>query len=138
MPLSVSRVRRAFRILAVSGLVLGFGSLAGRAALDVETGALPASGLELVVVETANCVYCAVFRRDVAPHYERSERARSVPMRFVDFGDIEAQGLTLREPVTSVPTVLIMQSRAEAGRIAGYVGPENFFHSINYLLSTIR
>jgi thioredoxin-related protein len=107
----------------------------GYAAYDPDTGALPISNLELVVVEVEGCIYCAIFRRDVLPAYEASPRAASVPMRFVDLNEIDSGQLALAAPIVSVPTVLLLKDGKEAGRIGGYVGPENFFYAINHLLA---
>jgi thioredoxin-related protein len=105
-----------------------------RAVLDLETSALPEARFELLVVEIANCIYCGLFRRDVAPTYTASVRARSVPMRFVDINAPDIDALSLTAPIDSVPTVLVIDNGREVGRIAGYVGPEIFFHSLNRLL----
>lgn len=107
---------------------------AGHAALDLDPAIAEGSDMELLVVETDDCVYCALFHRDVVPAYESSERAKSVPMRFVDINAVEYEGLALQGPIDSVPTVLVVKSKQETGRIPGYVGPENFFHSVNFLL----
>jgi thioredoxin-related protein len=58
-----------------------------------------------------------------------------MPVRFIDVNDLEAAHLDLKTPVNIVPTFVVVKSRREIGRIPGYVGPENFFHSINYLLA---
>ncbi len=105
-----------------------------RALLDLETSALPESRLELVVVEVENCIYCSIFRRDVAPAYSGSQRARSVPMRFIDINAPDVDSLRLEGPIDNVPTVLVIEGGREVGRITGYVGPENFFHSLSRLL----
>ena len=52
--------------------------------VDLETSALPDSRLEILVVEIDNCIYCGLFRRDVAPTYKVSGRAKTIPMRFID------------------------------------------------------
>ena len=109
----------------------------GHAALDLDPAIAEGSDMELLVVETDDCVYCVLFRRDVVPAYESSERAKSVPMRFVDINAVDHEGLALQGPIDSVPTVLLVKSKQEAGRIPGYVGPENFFHSVNYLLTSV-
>ena len=126
---------RLIRIFAFA-ISLLFLASPPRAAFDLETSALPSGGLELLVVEVEDCVYCLVFRRDVFPSYEASARARTVPMRFVDISKTAAEQLGLAEPVQQVPTVLLMKDGREVGRISGYVGPENFFHAINRLMST--
>ncbi len=93
---------------------------------------------ELVVIEVVNCTYCGLFRRDVLPAYENSQRARAVPIRFVDLNAPDVDKLSLSGPIDSVPTVLVIKAGAEVGRIPGYVGPENFFHSINRLLPELN
>jgi thioredoxin-related protein len=126
-------VSRFVRTIAV----LGFLALAAapvRAVLDLETAALPGNRFELVVIEVDNCIYCGLFRRDVAPTYTASDRAKAVPMRFVDINAPDVDRLSLTNPIDSVPTVLVLENGREVGRIAGYVGPEIFFHSLNLLL----
>ena len=110
------------------------GPIPGRAVVDLETSALPDSRLELLVVEVDNCIYCRIFRRDVAPTYQGSGRNRSVPMRFVDLNAPDVDRLSLAAPIDSVPTVLVVENGREVGRIAGYVGPEFFFHSLDRIL----
>ncbi len=105
-----------------------------RAVVDLETSALPDSRLEILVVEIDNCIYCGLFRRDVAPTYKVSGRAKTIPMRFIDINAPDVDRLALTAPIDSVPTVLVVENGRELGRIAGYVGPENFFHSLNRLL----
>lgn len=105
-----------------------------RAVVDLETSALPDSRLEILVVEIDNCIYCGLFRRDVAPTYRGSSRAKTVPMRFIDINAPDVDRLALTAPIDSVPTVLVVENGRELGRIAGYVGPEIFFHSLSRLL----
>ena len=107
----------------------------GRAALSLETGSVAVTEFELVVIEAPGCIYCQLFRRDVAPAYAASQRARSVPIRFTDINDLDTEELALTGPIDSVPTVLVLKGNSEVGRVPGYIGPENFFHSINRLLS---
>jgi thioredoxin-related protein len=125
------------RVLLLSLAILAATLLgsATRAAHDLETGSLPVSGYEILVVEAEGCIYCQIFRRDVLPAYATSPRARQVPMRFVDVNAADAAKIALNEPVELVPTALVLKEGREVGRIAGYVGPEAFFHSINRLLA---
>jgi thioredoxin-related protein len=125
-------LRFAGSLLLLAALCAG--ALPGRAVVDLETSALPDSRLELLVVEVDNCIYCGIFRRDVAPTYQGSERSRTVPMRFVDINAPDVDRLSLTGPIDSVPTVLVVENGREVGRIAGYVGPEFFFHSLNRIL----
>lgn len=127
-------MRRTFRALALAALALVAGG-SSEAARQFETSAIvPTSSYELIVLEVPGCIYCRVFRRDVVPAYEISTRAREVPMRFVDLNDIDEEKLGLTSPVDVVPTVVLMHEGREVGRIAGYLGPESFFHSVSHLM----
>jgi thioredoxin-related protein len=124
---------RVASVLALSSLI-AFAVAPVHAVADLQTSALPENRFELLVIEVDNCVYCGVFRRHVAPAYTASVRARNIPMRFVDLNAPVVDRLSLQAPIDSVPTVLIVEDGREVGRIAGYVGPQIFFHALNRLL----
>ena len=107
-----------------------------QAGLDFEAPVTNSGNLELVVMEAPGCIYCTVFRRDVLPAYQASERAKDVPIRFLDVNDEAVAALGLDQPVNIVPTFVILKRNKEIGRLPGYVGPEAFFHTINFLIST--
>jgi thioredoxin-related protein len=108
----------------------------GRAEVD-PNATIPASGnIQLIVMEAEGCIYCSIFRRDVLPSFEMSERGKEMPVRFVDVNDVEKSGIELRSPIDILPTFVVIKDNQELGRIPGYMGPEDFFHSINYLLSS--
>ncbi len=108
----------------------------GRAGID-PTSPMPAAGnLQLVVMEAPGCIYCRIFRRDVLPSYEVSERGKEMPVRFVDVNDVDTAGIDLQSPIDILPTFVVVKDNHEVGRIPGYMGPEDFFHSISYLLSS--
>lgn len=117
-------------------LVMSLPLVASRADLDIVSTPPSAAAFELVVVEADGCIYCKLFRRDVLPAYETSEQGKEAPVRFVDVNDVDTAHLDLTSTVDVVPTFVVVKSRHEVGRIAGYVGPENFFHSINYLIAS--
>lgn len=133
---SINRALAPLLALSVLSLALWFlAARPGQAALSLETGSVATTEFELVVIEAPGCIYCHLFRRDVAPAYAASQRARSVPMRFADINDLDNEDLALTGPIDNVPTVLVLKGHSEIGRVPGYIGPENFFHSINRLLS---
>jgi thioredoxin-related protein len=121
-------------ILSLAAIAL---SSAAPAAPDRVNDASRQSAFEIVVVEAEGCIYCPVFRRDVLPAYQSTPRAKSVPMRFADVGAVEAGSLMLSGSIDSVPTVLVLKGGEEVGRVAGYVGRENFFRSIDGLLAGV-
>lgn len=132
-------MRLGLRMPALFSLaMLALAALASPSAVpagsDIETSALAPSRLEIVVVEEPNCLYCTLFRRDLFPAYAASPRAREVPMRFLDVGELASSRLSLRSAVDVVPTILVLADGAEIGRIPGYATREIFFSSINALL----
>jgi thioredoxin-related protein len=90
---------------------------------------------EIVVIEQSGCLYCRLFRRDLAPAYLASPRAREVPLRFLDLDAVAASRLELSRAVDVVPTIILLADGSEVGRIPGYASRETFFHALNYLLS---
>jgi len=109
----------------------------GASRADLDTASIPSNpAFELVVVEADGCIYCKLFRRDVLPAYEASRQGKEAPVRFLDVNDIETARLDLETAVDVVPTFVIVKSQHEVGRISGYIGPENFFHSISYLIAS--
>ena len=125
-----------FGMLTIVGAALVLlAPAASRAALDHTSPIEAPSGLEIVVVEAPGCIYCHLFRRDVWPTYQSSQRAKTVPMKFIDLNSATVEDLQLSGPIESVPTVLVLLRNQEVGRIPGYIGPEGFFHSIERLLA---
>lgn len=131
---------RAKPSIAAVSKCLGLGLLAAvapdaaPAAPDIAAHAQPATGMELIAFEAPGCIYCPVFRRDVAPSYPGTRAGKSAPLRFIDINDAAADRLTLHAPVTVVPTLVLVRDGVEIGRIAGYVGRENMHHILDTLL----
>lgn len=119
--------------LALSAGIAPAGHHAG-AATNVAAEVSSDPAVEIIVIEAPGCIYCPIFRRDVLPSYQASPRAKAAPLRFLDVNDEAADRLPLSGPVTVVPTVLILREHREIGRIPGYVGPANFFHTVDSVL----
>jgi thioredoxin-related protein len=127
------------RVLKILPFLLAFlaAPLAStRAGLDFTAPVPHSADLELVVMEAPGCIYCTIFRRDVLPAYQNSERGKDVPIRFLDVNDDAVAALGLEAPVNIVPTFVVLKRNKEMGRLPGYVGPEAFYHTINFLIST--
>ncbi len=129
-------MRRVCSIL-LTCLLIAWPMSLPQAARDTQTTPANKDGLQLIVLEAPGCIYCKIFRRDVVPTYQASKRAERIPLRFLDLNNVDEDAMGFKGPVTIVPTVILMQQNAEVGRIPGYVGPENFYHSVNYLLGQI-
>ena len=117
--------------LAASAAILP----SSQAAWDIDADAGRETAYELLVLEVEGCIYCQLFRRDVVPGYEASERGKSVPLRFIDLNHASLDAFQLAHPVVEVPTVVLVKERQEIGRISGYIGPEPFYHAINHLMA---
>jgi hypothetical protein len=121
------------RCLAL-GLLTVAAAPAAPAATDPITGTPQPEGLELIAFEVPGCIYCPIFRRDVAPSYPATRAGKAAPLRFIDLNDPAAQALKLKTPVTVVPTVVLVRDGIEVGRISGYVGRENLHRMLDVLL----
>lgn len=124
--------------LAATLLVAAAPSPPGAPASGAEIQELVSGHMEVVVVETPDCAYCKLFRSRVLPADEASPQIRDVPVRFIDASGLNDGGVTLSGPVDVVPTTILVRDGIELGRISGYVGRENFFRSINYLMAKSR
>ena len=124
--------------LVVAAAVAAIPLTSGIARQHTEMAVRLAPQLEVVVIESTDCVYCVLFRRNVLSTYEDSPRARDVPLRYLDLDEVMARRVVLAEPIFVVPTVLVLRDNEEVGRIPGYMAWDDFFRSINYLLARER
>lgn len=118
------------RVVAAAGILLAVVTAAMAARMEHTSRPHP-SGDEIVVFEVKNCIYCALFRRDVLPGYRLSRRGRSVPIRFLDARRPAAQAAGLKAPLQQVPTIVVFRRGQEVGRITGYTGPSAFYQLLN-------
>lgn len=135
LPFSISPRLKA-GLVPFLGLALAALAPRADAAPDLRAAAgapLP-TGLELIAFEAPGCVYCPVFRRDVAPAYGNTRAGRAAPLRFVDLNDRAADRFRLSSPITIVPTLVLVRDGVEIGRISGYVGPDNIHHILGPML----
>lgn len=116
--------------LAMTGLLS-----ISHAARDPHTSILPSTGLQLVVLEVEDCIYCDVFRRQLLPAYQSSRQGRKAPVRFVDINDPALGEIGLTAPIGTVPTFVVLEDNREIGRIPGLMGHHDFFRAIDYILA---
>jgi hypothetical protein len=94
---------------------------------------LPAP-LELVVFEANGCTYCEVFRRQVLPLYRATEKGKQAPIRFVNLSYADESKMGLSEPITIVPTAVLLEEGRERGRVTGYTGPDVFLDMVTQIM----
>lgn len=127
------------RIGLVLGLVwvMAFGS----SSLDAAIDGTPHPGdphLELMVLEVRDCAVCGLVRERIQPAYDRSPRARTVPMRYVDITTLDEMKLGLKSRVDTVPTIVLLRDGEEVDRMTGYLGPELFFFALNHMFARVE
>lgn len=115
-------------------VLLGLGQAEPLGAARNPTDTVAGSRLELLVIEVAGCTVCDLVRQHIQPAYEGSPRARQVPMRYVDITSTDELQLGLSSRVATVPTIVLMKDGKEVDRIAGYIGPTNFFAALSEML----
>lgn len=107
-----------------------------RAARDIAATATD-ERMELLVLEIRNCAICGLVRTHLQPAYERTPRARDMPMRYVDVTSLDETKLGLKAPIDTVPTIVLMRNGQEVDRIAGYLAPEMFFTVLTHMIQKV-
>ena len=91
---------------------------------------------QIVIVEVEGCIYCEVLRRDALPVFAASPQARDIEVRFLDLNTPAAKVLQLVDgPLTTVPTVILVDGNREVARAEGYMGPDGFMRSLAWMIS---
>lgn len=93
---------------------------------------------ELVMFSAKSCVYCQVFKREVAPNYRWSRVARKAPLRVINITVRGTGGYALRQGISVTPTFVMFKRGREVARIPGYPGKKNFYKMVNHILKKIR
>ena len=85
-----------------------------------------ASAAELVMYRRAGCPWCAVWDREIAPTYPKTDIGQRLPLRLVDLDKPSGEQIFLTAPVRYTPTFVLVADRREIARLEGYPG-EDFF-----------
>jgi hypothetical protein len=93
-----------------------------------------ASALELVMVRSVGCPWCAAWDREVAPVYPKTEIGQRLPVRSIDLTRTADLKATLKSPVRFTPTFVLIDQERELGRIEGYPGQEFFWGLLENLV----
>ena len=100
---------------------------------------LPLSAYELLMFSVKNCIYCIAFNEQVAPTYNDTKYAETLPLTIKDNENIPEWFTNAYEKgdikkIKGTPTFIIFdkESQAEIDRIVGYNGKERFYEKIAY------
>ena len=87
----------------------------------------PARAAELLMFEQKGCVYCALFNREIAPAYGRTDEGKRAPLRRVDIDAPLPSDLAFVQRERFTPVFVLVDGGREYGRIRGYPGETFFF-----------
>lgn len=98
-----------------------------------------ASAAQLVMFEERGCPWCAAFRREVLPIYDKTDEAKVAPLRRVDVMQPRPDDLKHIRGIVYSPTfVLLDDDGREVGRIEGYPGFDTFWERLDMLLQKLK
>ncbi|MGH3627494.1 MAG: thioredoxin domain-containing protein [Sciscionella sp.] len=106
------------------------------AAID-QRAPLARTSTELLVFQVANCAVCDLVHTHIRPAYQRSAAATETPMRFIDVNSIDESSLGLAQPISIVPTIVLMREGREVDRLTGYTGTDIFFEALEGMLKRL-
>lgn len=91
--------------------------------------------LQLLMVRSRGCIYCAQWDRDIGPVYGAHPLGRRAPLLAVDRDGPYPDGLVLARKPWLTPTFILLQSGQEITRFEGYPGKEAFFDVLRDMLA---
>lgn len=83
------------------------------------------TGKHILVIDAPDCPYCAIFKREVADHYQGS-----IPMHFRRAQQL--QGLSLKTPTFATPTILFLDNGMEQFGRQGAMNAAEFYQALGY------
>ena len=100
---------------------------------------LPLKAYELLMFSVSWCSYCVAFNEEVAPEYNDTVYAETLPLTIIDAEHIPEWFTNAYEEgkikkIKGTPTFIIFdkESQAEIDRIVGYNGKEWFYEQVAY------
>ena len=93
-----------------------------------------AQAVELVVVDSKTCVYCAKFNREVGREYGSKAVAAKAPLRRVSAMKKWPSDLAGIKKTPFTPAFIVVDNGRELGRFYGYQNPETFYAELKSLV----
>lgn len=109
------------------------------ACLALAANLMPVSAraAELVMFDSAGCIYCQRWERDVGRLYDKTAEAKILPLRRIDISRQSASGVSLSEPVHYTPTFVVVDQGREVGRIEGFSSDDQFWGLLDGIAAKI-
>ena len=74
-------------------------------------------------------------RRDIAPSYRFAPLAETAPLRFVDVGKVNVNGIGLTSSLNVLPTTVLMKDGREVERVPGLTKAETYYTLLKHMIS---
>lgn len=100
--------------------------------------AAQAAAAELLLFEKQGCGWCDAWHSTVGQVYHKTDEGRRLPLRRIDVGQGEPEGIVLTRRVVYTPTFVVALCGREVGRITGYPGEANFYGLLGAIIAEIR
>lgn len=97
----------------------------------------PGIAAELLVFEDKACGPCILFDRQVGHLYDKTDEAKSIPLRRVQFGAPVPESIGIKHDISVAPTFVLIDEGQEVGRFEGYTHDELFWMNLNYLINQL-
>jgi hypothetical protein len=109
------------------------------AAIIAGMASFPSAALaaELLVVSQRNCPNCKAWDIEVGSLYTKTEEGKSAPLRRIWIDERAGAAYIFKEPVAYAPTFVLLDGKAEIGRIVGYSDASMFWGLLSELLRKI-
>lgn len=89
---------------------------------------------ELLMIESASCVYCAKFDREIAPAYSHTAEGTLAPLRRLQLSEPWPDDLQQVKSSSVTPTFILVVDGIEIDRLLGYPGDDHFWFLLNEML----
>ncbi len=99
---------------------------------------IAASHDQLVVFEDLRCRYCSLWEHDVGRIYDKTDEARVLPLRRVDYRTTLPADLKDVAPITYWPTFVVMHCGHEFRRLTGYNGADQFWGLLDNAIRALK
>lgn len=104
----------------------------------IQTGAVRAQALQLVMVEEPGCIYCARWNAEVGPEYPITDEGKAAPLLRVDKRAQPPEGAEFGRRAVYTPTFILLADGVETARIEGYPGEDFFWGLLNRMIDDAR
>lgn len=92
---------------------------------------------ELLMFDQPGCVHCQRWEREVGTLYDKTDEAKTLPLRRINIKAQKTSGVELASPVRFTPTFVVVDQGREIGRITGYGNDDAFWGLLGILYAKL-